>query len=277
MTRNAVRDQDIAEAFDASGEAYAASAPDLIQISAAAIVERLPLKPGDLFVDLGCGPGTLIACAEPALGRRGAIGIDLSRAQIEIARERFRSSPVRPRFIQESAVNAGLPSRSAAAVGLGLTLPYSESPLQLLREATRLTRVGGRVAATVLGSPFFGAPGTRLLGVMERRGVAPPEVELQFDPRHFVQLALRSEVEDARLDDVVIEEIERELWWDDFDAWWRMLQAWAFLPAGRPVMLRAIRDELRTDDRVVDPDGVVRCRIKLWLLSATVKEGDPWL
>ena len=272
-----MRDQDIAEAFDASGEAYAASAPDLIQISAAAIVERLSLKPGDLFVDLGCGPGTLIGCAEPALGRRGAIGIDLSRVQIEIARERFRNSPVRPRFMQESAVNAGLPSRSASAVGLGLTLPYSESPLQLLREATRLTRVGGRVAATVLGSPFFGSPGTRLLGVMERRSVAPAEIELQFDPRHFVQLALRCEVEDARLGDVVIEEIERELWWDDFDAWWRMLDAWAFLPRGRPVMLRAIRDELRTDDRVVDPDGVVRCRIKLWLLSATVEEGDPWL
>ncbi len=272
-----MREQDIAQAFNASGAAYAETAPDLIQIATSALMERLSLTPGDLFVDLGCGPGSLIAAAEPQLKRGGAIGIDLSRVQIELARERFRDSPVRPRFLQQSALEASLPSRSAAAVGLGFTLPYAESPLQLLREATRLTRVGGRVAATVIGSPFFGAPGTRLLGVMERRSVAPPDVELQFDPRNFVQLALRSEVEDARLDEVVIEEIERELWWDDFDAWWRMLGAWAFLPRGRPIMLRAIRDELREDDRVVDPDGVVRCRIKLWLLSATVGEGDPWV
>ena len=272
-----MREQDIAEAFNASGAAYAETAPELIQIAATALVERLSLASDDLFIDLGCGPGTLIACAEPQLRRGGAIGIDLSRVQIELARERFRDSHVRPRFIQQSALEATLPSRSAAAVGLGLTLPYAESPLQLLREATRLTRLGGRVAATVIGSPFFGAPGTRLLGVMERRGVALPELELQFDPRNFVQLALRSEVEDARLDDVAIEEIERELWWDDFDAWWRMLDAWAFLPRGRPLMLQAIRNELSEDDRVVDPDGVVRCRIKLWLLSATVGEGDPWV
>ena len=272
-----MRNEDIAETFNASGRDYEESAPELINLAASALVERLELSPGDDFVDLGCGMGALIAHAEPKLAEGGAIGIDLSRVQLELARERFRLSPVQPRFVQEDAATNGLRNRSADAVGLGLVLPYVERPQQLLKEATRLTRLGGRVAATVIGAPFFGGPGTRLLGQLERRGVAWPEVELQFDPREVVRLALLCEIDDRRLDDVTIEEIEREIWWDDFGAWWRMLRHFGFLPHGRERMLESIAWDMREDDRVVDADGKVRCVVRVWLLSATVSEGDPWL
>jgi len=272
-----MRNEDIAALFNESGAEYEASAAELINFVAARLVERLNLASDDDFVDLGCGCGALMAHAEPAITRGSAIGVDLSRVQLELARERFRRSPLQPRFIQEDASATSLPNRSADAVGLGLTLPYAERPQQLLKEATRLVRLGGRVAATVIGSPFFGAPGTRLLSQLERRGVAWPDVELQFDPRQAVRQAMLCEIDGRRLDDVTIEEIEREFWWDDIDAWWRMLGAFGFLPGGRDRMLDVIVQDLREDERVVDPDGKVRCAVKFWLLSATVNEGDPWL
>ncbi len=282
-----MRNEDIAETFNASGAEYESSARELIHFAASQLVERLQLSTGQDFVDLGCGPGTLVAFAEPHLRGGSVIGIDLSRVQLDLARERFRRSELRPRFVNEDAAATSLRDRCADAVGLGLVLPYAERPQQVLKEATRLTRLGGRVAATVIGSPFFGAPGTRFLSQMERRGVAWPEVELQFDPRHAVQLALLCEVDGRRLDDVVIEELEREFWWDDFAAWWRMLRALGLLPRGRERMLETIARDLRQDDRVVDLDVAsevdadgrqrVRCVVKLWLLSATVCEGDPWL
>lgn len=272
-----MRNEDIAGLFDASGGGYESSAEELIQLAASELVERLELTSSDDFVDLGCGAGALIAQAEAKLTQGSAIGIDLSRVQLELARERFRLSPVQPLFVQEDAAANGLRNRSADAVGLGLVLPYADRPQQLLKEATRLSRLGGRVAATVIGSPFFGGPGTRLLGLLERRGVAWPEVELQFDPREAVRLALLCEIDDRRLDDVTIEEIEREFWWDDFDAWWRMLKLFGFLPRGRERMIESIGREMREDDRVVDSDGKVRCAVRIWLLSATVSEGDPWV
>ena len=272
-----MRNEDIAETFNRSGSGYEASASELINFAASELVERLDLVADTDLVDLGCGPGVLIAHAQATLTQGSAIGLDLSRVQLELARDRFRRTPLQPRFIQEDASATSLPDRSADAAGLGLVLPYAERPQLLLKEATRLVRLGGRVAATVLGSPFLGSPGTRLLSQLERRGVAWPEVELQFDPRQAVRLAMLCEIDERRLDDVTIEELEREFWWNDFDSWWRMLRAFGFLPMGREGMLHAIQRDLREDDRVVDPDGKVRCPVKIWLLSATVSEGDPWL
>lgn len=272
-----MRNEDIAEVFNTAGPEYESSASELIHYAAAELVERLQLDPDDDFIDLGCGAGALVVHAVPKLPRGSVIGVDLSRVQLGLARERFRRSTTQPRFIQEDAAATSLRDRSADAVGLGLVLPYAERPQQLLKEATRLTRLGGRVAATVIGSPFFGSPGTRLLGLMERRGVSWPEVELQFDPREAVRLALLCEVDERRLDDVTIEELEREFWWPNFDSWWRMLGLFGFLPTGRDHMMQVIASDLRDDDRVVDPDGQIRCAVKAWLLSATVSEGDPWL
>ena len=173
--------EDIAEVFNASGPEYESSATELINLCASMLVERLQVDAGQDLVDLGCGAGISIAHAESRLSGGSALGIDLSRVQLELARERFRRSPLQPRFIQEDAGATSLADRSADAVSLGLVLPYSERPQQLVKEATRLARLGGRVAATVIGAPFFGVPGTRLLGLLERRGVAWPEIELQFE------------------------------------------------------------------------------------------------
>lgn len=272
-----VRIENIAATFDASAADYEHSAPELINFAASELIQRLQLEPDHRFVDLGCGPGTLCAFAEPVLAHGEMIGVDLSRVQLARARERMRRSPIRPRFLHQDATATELASRYADAVGLGFVLPYAERPERLLKEATRLARIGGRVAATMLGHPFFGAPGNRVLALLERRGVAAAELQLTTDPRQVVQHALLCEVDGRRLDNVTIEALEREFWWEDFDEWWNMLRAWGFLPIDRDYMLNLVARDMRDDDRVVDPDGRVRCQLNIWLLSATVSEGDPWL
>lgn len=256
---------EIAQAYDAAGGDYQRLGAGFLAEYGRRLVERLALRGDTRFVDLGCGPGTLIALAEPSLPRGEAIGVDLSRAQLEIARERFRRSRLRPRFVHESAAATSLPDHYATAVGLGFALPYADAPLRLLREAARISKRGGRVAASVWGRPFFGAAGERLWYQMQRRGIPPVEVEGRYEPQGLAQLAFR-----ADLEEVTVEEFEREVWWPDFDDWWETLAAFALLPRGRAEQLAEIRSDLRRDERVVDPDGQVRSALKVWLLSANV-------
>ena len=256
---------EIAQSFDATGKAYQELGAGFLGEYGRQLLDRLALQRDTRFVDLGCGPGTLISLAERTIRDGEAVGIDLSRTQLEIARERFRRSRLRPRFIHESAAATTLPERHATAVGLSFVLPYADAPVRLLREAVRISRPGGRVAASVWGSPFFGAAGERLWNQIQRRELRLAEVDGRYDPQRLAQLAFRAELED-----VTVEEFEREVWWDDFDQWWSTLDAFALLPTEEPETLAEIRTDLTRDDRVIAPDGAVRSALKVWLLSATV-------
>ena len=264
-----VQEADIAHAFDAAAADYARLGAGFLGLYGAQLLERLALQPDAQLIDLGCGPGTLIALADRDVQLGSAIGIDLSRVQLALARERFRRSPLRPRFIHESAAATTLRDHSADAVALGFVLPYADAPERILREAARVGRPGARVAATVWGSPFFGAAGERLWEVAQRRRIPEADVDGRYEPQRLVQIAFR-----AQLEDVTVEEFEREVWWDDFDEWWATLAAFALLPTGRPERLAAARQQLAGDERVVDPDGKVRSAPKVWLLSATVAAPD---
>lgn len=264
-----MQEADIAEAWDAAGADYQRLGAGFLGECGNQLIERLALAPDARFVDLGCGPGILIALAESAIPNGEAIGVDLSRVQLALARDRFRRSPLRPRFIHESAAATTLPDRRADAVGLGFVLPYADAPLRLLREAARISRRGGRIAATAWGGPFFGAAGERLWDLAERRGIPNADVDGRYDPQRLAQLAFR-----ADLDDVLVEQFEREVWWDNFDEWWDTLAVFALLPPARGNQLASIRSQMSEDARIVDPDGKVRTALKVWLLSGTVTASD---
>ena len=74
--------------------AYWTSGADRLELAQAAKLElicrKLDLRPGQRFLDVGCGWGALIAHATRAHGVR-ATGISLSDAQLEVAQERMRS------------------------------------------------------------------------------------------------------------------------------------------------------------------------------------------
>lgn len=263
-----MQDSLVQRRFDQAADAGAQPHAPFIDALAGLIVQRLQLRPSDSLVDLGCGSGALIALAEPALQRGGAVGVDFSRGQIESARRRFSdprpgNSKLRPRFIRENAEATSLADRSADGVALNFVLPYSDDPMRLVREAARIARPDARIAASVAARPLLGLPWDRLLAAARRESAEPPEIDDRFNHRRLAEFAFF-----ADLRDIVIEEIEREFHWDSVDQWLASLQALAFTPDWPPPIADAIRLALRDDDRVAAEDGRVRCQMKLLVISA---------
>ena len=234
------------------------------------MVERLQLQAGDQLVDLGTGPGTVVQAALPVLGPGGsAIGADLAERQLALARESLAAQRRQVRFVHDDVVSVDLGERTADGAALGFVLPYLGEPVRALREASRITKRGRRVAATAWGHPFFGTPGERLLAALERHDL--PQVALSYAtaPETLAALTFR-----AGLGDVMIEEHDLELGFPDFDAWWRFNAAFAFLVdlhAGGSETAAQVREELSTDERVLEADGAISCRMRVLLLSGEVR------
>lgn len=256
-------DAEIQRRFDRVAGLSAEQPISFLAAAGSLIIERLDLRSDSTLVDLGCGSGHLIAAAANALPKGAAIGVDLSRAQIEAARGRLRDSPLGTRFLQQNAAAVDLSDQTADAVSLNFVLPYADEPVRLLREAVRLAKPGAAVAASVASRPLLGRPWDRLLAAARREQAVPPQIDDRYDHRKLAQLALF-----ADLQDVVIQEIEREFWWPSPGAWFQMLDALALTDDWTAQQSHSIAQRFADDPAAVDEDGQVRSLMKLLILSA---------
>jgi SAM-dependent methyltransferase len=105
----------------------------------------------ETLIDVGCGSGEVLAALRPRVGR--AIGIDLSRPLLELARAECPQAPL----AEADAHHLPFPDGAGhiiLAVGL---LDYVERPRRVLAELARATAPGGRVLLTYpqRPSPFW--------------------------------------------------------------------------------------------------------------------------
>jgi SAM-dependent methyltransferase len=105
------------------------------------------LRPGERVLDVGCGGGLDALVAAMAVGPRGeAVGVDMTPEMVERAREAASASGLRVRFLQAEAEALPLAGASFDAVLSNGCLNLSPRKPQVLAEAFRVLRPGGRLA-----------------------------------------------------------------------------------------------------------------------------------
>lgn len=113
----------------------------------AAVLDCLGVRQGTRLLDIGCGSGYAAAMATA----RGATvtGIDITPELIELARERVPEAE----FTTGGMDELPFASRSFdAAVGFN-AFQFAEDPETAVREAVRVVRPGGLIAATTFAEP----------------------------------------------------------------------------------------------------------------------------
>lgn len=110
--------------------------------------QALGLRPGDSVVDVGSGPGFLVAEMASEVGPTGRIaGIDISEAMLEIARERCsRLSAAAPVDFQlGDATKLPFPDGSFDAAVSTQVYEYVADVDTAIREARRVLKPGGHI------------------------------------------------------------------------------------------------------------------------------------
>ena len=107
-----------------------------------ALLEALPPRMA-AFLDIGTGTGRLLELVAPEAER--AIGVDMSRDMLALARARLAERGLADRAAVRQADMYRLPFADAAfdAVALQMVLHYAEDPAAAVAEAARVLRPGG--------------------------------------------------------------------------------------------------------------------------------------
>jgi demethylmenaquinone methyltransferase/2-methoxy-6-polyprenyl-1,4-benzoquinol methylase len=111
-------------------------------------VETLDPAPGDVVVDIGCGPGSNVGLLRERVGPSGTVlGVDYSAGMVRQARRRVASAGwTNVAVVQADA--ARLPFSTDSIDGAAATLALSAMPAaeSVASEVARVLRPGGRLA-----------------------------------------------------------------------------------------------------------------------------------
>ena len=110
----------------------------------AALLKLLPASGIQDLLDLGTGTGRMLELLGPKVER--ALGVDLSREMLAVARSNLERAGLRNCQVRQSDMyQLPLPSASFDAVLVHQVLHYAEEPAEVLAEAARVLRPGGRL------------------------------------------------------------------------------------------------------------------------------------
>jgi len=119
----------------------------------AALLAGAALRPGERVLDLACGTGLVTLAAARAVAPSGhALGTDLSGEMVALAAQRAQQQGVSNiGFTRMDAEQLAVADDSVDVVLCSLGLMYVPEPQQVLSEARRVLRPGGRLMVSVWG------------------------------------------------------------------------------------------------------------------------------
>lgn len=275
MTRPEPPSLDTPESWGAASEGYAEHvAPVMMRPFAEDIVERLDLSDDATVLEVASGSGAL---TELLAGRaKSVLATDFAPKMVDVLRARMQAlgaANVRCEVMNGESLDVPDSSYDAASCSFGLM--FFPNRQKGFDELSRVTRPGGRVAATGWAGPDrFEAFGLFLAALnaafpdMPPPSTPPPVFGLA-DPAVF-----RSHMERAGFRDVKVEHVAHDLEIPDFERTWSMLTVGAppvqalFDQVGAEGRER-IRDELREIVMQRFGSGPIRVRNVATLGSGT--------
>jgi SAM-dependent methyltransferase len=161
-----------------------------------ALLEAIAARPGERLLDVGCGSGQLAIDVVGTMPGATAVGVDLSSAQLDVARERAGDLPVE--FVQADAQVYDFGEAAYDVVASRTGTMFFADPGAAFANLARAARPGGRlvifvwrdIAANEWLREFMGAIGRVL--PMEPPPADAPGPFAQSDPERVRDLLERA-------------------------------------------------------------------------------------
>ncbi len=172
----------ISKVYDVLAPVYGRVVPGLYELATSRAAQRLSAGGPATILEVGVGPGHILA----AVGRRNrsalAVGVDVSRGMLNQSKRRLKKRNVQAKLVLGDAVQ--LPFRDGSFEGVVtsflLDLFRQEQIPDALREMCRVLAPGGRIVVATLQ---FSNPVLRQLGLLAYRFL--PGVAKRIHPVDF--------------------------------------------------------------------------------------------
>ena len=144
----------VARLFDAIAGSYDQVGVDFFQPIAAGLLACLAPRPGQRWLDVGCGRGAVLVPAARAVAPSGSVtGIDVSPAMVEQCRAVVAAAGLDNVELAVGDATAPQVAGTFDVVASSLVLFFLPDPVAALSAWLPLLRAGGRIGVTTFGAP----------------------------------------------------------------------------------------------------------------------------
>ena len=233
--------------FD-DGAAYERMMGTWSRIAGDVFLDWLAPKPGQTWLDIGCGNGAFSELIVTRTAPGAVHGVDPSEGQLAFARTRPQADKMQ--FRQGSAMELPYGDNAFDAATMALVLFFVPEPAQGVAEMARVVRPGGSVSAyawDMLGGGFPQEPVFNELRAMGHEPSGPPSAHASQQP------VMEQLWKDSGLRDVETRVIRVERTFDDFDDLWTSMLPSPSVKVSMAKMSPAEAQELKERCRRVFP------------------------